>query len=146
MTLTEWANLHRDEVIAEPTSSQEIGNLLALMERELKDADSPLSLDGRFAHAFWACLTAARIALRADGYRLRSTAHHYRAIESLEYTLDIAPRIVSQLQAFRAKRAQVEYDMVDFVTTTEFNEVQELAGELKKKLLEWLRTEHNDLV
>jgi hypothetical protein len=60
MTLSEWAAAHRDEVVAEPTSQQEIRNLLAIINRELRDDDSALSLDGRFIHAFWASLCVAR--------------------------------------------------------------------------------------
>jgi len=118
MTLSEWAAAHRDEAVAEPTSRQEIGNLLAIIDRELSDDDSALSLDGRFIHVFWASLAVARAALRASGYRLRSTAHHYLAIESLEYTLGLDSSQVRRLQAFRAKRARAEYEMTDVVTDT----------------------------
>jgi hypothetical protein len=146
MTLNEWAVLHRDEAIGELASAQEIKGLLALMQRELMDAGKSLSLDGRFSHAFWACLTIARIALRACGYRLRSAAHHYRAIESLEYTLSIDPHVVRNLQAFRAKRVHAEYEAADFITPLELEEVMQLAEELQRILLNWLRIEHRDLL
>jgi len=129
-----------------PSGGQEIRNLLAIINRELRDDDSALSLDGRFIHAFWASLCVARAALRASGYRLRSTAHHYLAIESLEYTLGLDAGQVHRLQAFRAKRARAEYEMTDVVTDTEHREARQLAEDLRQALVAWLRAEHPRLL
>jgi len=48
MTLSEWAAHHKDEVVVEPATSKEIRSLLAVLDRELRDADSAASTDGQF--------------------------------------------------------------------------------------------------
>jgi hypothetical protein len=136
--LREWVAHHRDEIVEEPTSSQEIEGLLAVINRDLRDASVIESLDGQFTCTYWACLQIARTALRARGYRLRSTAHHFLAIESLEYTLGLdAPRL-RQLQVFRAKRAAVAYETAGHVSDTELREARALAEYLKAVLCSWL--------
>ena len=123
-----------------------ISNLLAAVDREPGGADSVVSLDWRFTYAFWACLTVARIALRANGIRPRSVAHHYRVIESLEYTLGLDPERIRRLQAYRAKRARAEYEMAGIVSEAEYREARQFAQELRQELLSWLRTEHPELL
>ena len=145
MTLSEWAAQHKDEAIAEATNSKEIQNLLAVVDRELQDAATG-STDGRFMNAFWACLTVARIALRANGFRPRSVAHHYRVIESLEYTLRLDSERIRRLQAYRAKRARAEYEMADIISDAEFREALQFAQDLRQALLSWLQAEHPDLL
>jgi ribosomal protein S13 len=133
-------------VVVEPTTSKEIRSLLAVLDRELRDADSAASTDGRFINAFWACLTIARIALRANGLRPRSVAHHYLVIESLEHTLGLDLERVRRLQAYRAKRARAEYEMAGVVSDVEYREARHFAQELKQELLSWLKSEHPELL
>jgi hypothetical protein len=46
------------------TSKQEIAGLFSIVERELRDAQVPgISSDGKFTHAYRACLTLATILL-----------------------------------------------------------------------------------
>jgi len=146
MTLSEWVAQNRDEVLPEPTSRQEIRGLLAVIDRELLDAGAVPSLDGKFSHVFWASLMVARTALRASGYRLRSTAHHYKAIESLEYTLGLDSAQLLRLQAYRAKWARAEYETAGLVTEVELEEASDLAKTLRQGLNDWLHREHPDLI
>jgi hypothetical protein len=146
MTFEDWLANHRDEIVGEPSGGQEIQSLLAVIDRDLADARGPISLDGRFVHIFHACLTVARTALRASGYRTRSKAHHQRSIDSLRYTLGLDPGSIRELQAYRIKRANAEYEMVGLVTETELEEALLLAEDLKNKLLEWLRQGHPELM
>jgi hypothetical protein len=68
MSLEKWAEY--GWLKAEPTSRDEIRSLLAIVDRDLNDANvAAISDDRRFEAAFNAVRTAATIALRASGYR-----------------------------------------------------------------------------
>jgi hypothetical protein len=146
VTFNDWLSDHRDEIVPEAASPEEIANLLAVVDRELGDSESARSLDGRFVHAYWACLTVARTALRACGYRLRSVAGHVRTIESLEHTMEVDQGSRRQLHTFRTKRARADYEMVDTVSGADLEEASRLAEELREKLHSWLMAEHPDLI
>jgi hypothetical protein len=81
---------------AEPTSRDEIKNLLAIVDRDLKDANvTAISEDRRFEAAFNAARTAATIALRASGYRTSTQpGHHEKTIESLELTIKAESKLI----------------------------------------------------
>ena len=122
MDLREWAAQHRDQVLPQRVRVGEVARLFRIIARHFSDALLPTSLDERFMNAFWACLTVAQIALRASGYRLRSEAHHYLAIESLSYTLGLSVDKVHTLHAYRRKRSRAQYEMAGVVSETEFLE------------------------
>jgi hypothetical protein len=66
------------------SSREEIGNLLSIVERDLKDSQSKdVSNDWRFAIAYNAALQAAAAALAGAGYHASRDSHHYRVIQSL---------------------------------------------------------------
>jgi len=67
MTLREWVAQHPDEIISEDASRTAVAPLLAVIAREITDAEGVPSDDGRLQHAFAACLAAARAALAAYG-------------------------------------------------------------------------------
>ena len=144
--MSEWADRHRDEVVAEAVRPQEIENLLHVAARDLEDAGVPASLDARFVRAYQACLTIARAALRAHGYRLRSPAHHYLAIGSLAYTMGLGSEQIERLQVLRARRATAEYDMVGVVTDADLREAQRLAEQLRRALQARIRKEKPELL
>jgi hypothetical protein len=144
MTLSEWAAQHRDEVIAEDATRTAIAPLLAVIAREITDAEGVPSDDGRLEHAFTACLTVARMALVACGYRLRSTAHHYLAIESLQYTLGLTEAEVSQLQRLRRMRARAMYEQVGIASREDAQAALAAARAVAARLNEWLAREHPD--
>ncbi len=146
MTLSEWAAQHRDEVIAEGATRTAIAPLLAVIAREITDAEGVPSDDGRLEHAFTSCLTVARTALVACGYRLRATAHHYLAIESLQYTLGLTEGEVSQLQRLRRMRARAMYDQVGIASREDAEAALTAARGLRDHLSAWLASEHPDLV
>jgi hypothetical protein len=75
-------------LVARKSSKQEIGNLLGIVVRDLKDSQAKdVSDDWRFAIAYNAALQAATAALAAAGYRASRENHHYRVIQSLELTI-----------------------------------------------------------
>lgn len=53
---------------AEPTSGDEINKLLAIVDRDLKDATESISPDWQFGIAYNAVLKLCTILLRAEGY------------------------------------------------------------------------------
>jgi hypothetical protein len=70
-------------LVAHNSSKQEIGNLLGIVVRDLKDSQAKdVSDDRRFAIAYNATLQVATAALAAAGYRASRESHHYRVIQS----------------------------------------------------------------
>lgn len=146
MSLSQWAadgwlKIHK-------TSSQEIGNLLAIVRRDLVDADQKaLSADWRFGIAYNAALKLCTILLYAEGYRPAQNLAHYRTLQALpvimgkEYKDD-----ADYLDACRSKRNIVEYESVGGVTSTDAVELVDFAVELETKVKAWLKTKHSDLV
>jgi len=92
-------------LVGHQTSPQEIFDLLAVADRDMKDSQTPgLSSDWRLNIAYNAALQTATAALAACGYRAARDAHHYRIIQSLAYTIGASPDLVAQFDQFRKKR------------------------------------------
>ena len=68
------------------TSREEIGSLIAIVERDLKDAAVLISPDRRFATAYNAALQLATIVLYCQGYRTRGGGHHATTFAALQET------------------------------------------------------------
>ena len=147
MRLSDWVGQHRSELIEVVPTTAAIGALLAVLEREIRDAAGVPSDDGRLEHAFAACLAVGRAALAASGYRLRSGAsgHHYLALESLILTLKISEDELDQLQGYRRMRSRAMYEQVGIVTATEARMALATAHGLQERLSTWLAQEHLDL-
>lgn len=147
MALSEWADLHRSDLVAEPPGKAAIAELRAVANREIRDAETVESNDGRLGHAHTACLAVATAALAASGYRVRqgSMAHHWRLIESLEHTLGLTPGQVKELQDYRKKRSLSIYERAGIVTNSEASAALAAARRLRDQLSAWLATEHPDL-
>jgi hypothetical protein len=148
MTLREWANQHRGELHDEAPTQQAIADLLAVAEREIGDAESVRSDDGRLQHSFAACLAAANAALLACGFRLRqgAMAHHYLLLDSLQHTVGLAPAEAHELQRYRQKRSRAVYERTGVVTRTEAEAAGAAALRLQERLRSWLAAEHPSLV
>jgi hypothetical protein len=70
------------------SSPEELADLLAVIDRDLRDCRSPgLSPDWQMSIAYNAALQAALAGLAAEGYRVARESHHFRAIQSLALTL-----------------------------------------------------------
>ncbi len=146
MSLEQWVNngwLKRHE----PTK-EEIEDLLSVVERDISDClISDLSTDWKLSIAYNAALQSAIVALTASGYRIRQDhSHHYRAIQSLPYTIGAEKEIVVQLDAFRKKRNEMGYERAWIASEGEAEEMVELAQNLKERVQSWLRDEHPDLI
>jgi len=132
----------------EPTSAEEIASLLAVVDRELADAQIPgLSADGKVQHAYNAALQCATTALRACGYRVRwGEAHHRVTIQSLEHTIASDPGTVKEIDAFRRKRSNVTYDRPGAASDGEARNILVLAKHLRQDVQRWLRENHPELM
>ncbi|MCK4545995.1 MAG: hypothetical protein KAW17_01015 [Candidatus Eisenbacteria sp.] len=147
MTLDEWVDQHRGDLRPDSPRPETIHVLLEVADRELRDAESVWSDDGRLEHAFASCLAAASAALAACGYRVRKGApsHHYRRLESLVYTLGLSLNDVQELQEFRKKRSRSMYEQVGVVTRTEADAAVTAARRLRREVSAWLAREHPEL-
>jgi hypothetical protein len=110
---SKWLVKHR-------TSRSEIGSLLDLAERDLKDAQvAALSPDWRHNIAYNAILQLAQAALAAAGYRASREQHH---------------------------RNRAEYDAAGLISEAEAEEVYVAARDLRLLVEEWLRKRFPDLM
>ena len=92
------------------TSAQEIADLFDVAARDIADCQvHQVSADWRLNIAYNAALQVAIAALAAAGYRAAREAHHYRAIQSLAFTIGADAAMVSKLDQFRKKRNLGEY-------------------------------------
>jgi hypothetical protein len=79
MTLKQWAD--NGWLTSHKTSAEEIGNLLAIVERDLKDAsEGCISADWRFGIAYNAALKLCTVLLYAEGYKAERNLFHDPAL------------------------------------------------------------------
>jgi|SRR5262249_20837333 len=132
----------------EPTSPDEIKNLLSIVDRGLTDSKvQAVSTDLRFTAAFGAALTAATTALRASGYRTATQAgHHIKTIESLELTIKADPSLIQRFKTFNNKRNKSSYDVAGVVSNQDLDAMRKLAADLKDTLYRWLKELHANLL
>ena len=145
MSLGDWL---RNGWLAEHTTSPtEIGELLAIADRDLADCRvQGLSPEWRLNIAYNAALQASTAALAACGYRASREAHHYRVIQSLALTIGADASLVRQFDLFRKKRNIGGYERVGTVSDQEANEMIALAEQIRQKVRDWLVSYHPDLV
>lgn len=121
MTLKEWSALHPDDLIEEEPDKGAIAELVKVADREIKDAASVVSFEGKLGHSHNAVLAIAAAALASNGFRIRkgSSSHHWRLIESLEFTLGIEAPDIKELQDYLRKRRLSIYEQSGIITEVE---------------------------
>jgi hypothetical protein len=131
----------------EPSSRNEIRSLLAIVDRDLKDANlAGLSEDWRFQAAYSAARTSANIALRASGYRTAIQAgHHIKTIESLELTIRADAKLVQRAKMLSKKRNATSYDSAGNVSKQELDLAMKTAIELRRDVV-GLEKNHPELL
>lgn len=145
MTLKQWAANGWLKVHA--TSPQEIGNLLAIVERDLQDASEDISSDWRFGIAYNAALKLATVLLYSEGYRPERTLQHYRTLQAIPLILGKSRKVdADYLDTCRNRRNVVEYDYVGGVTNEDAEELIEFVRAFRETVVAWLRNEHPDLL
>jgi len=145
-SLAKWAEY--GWLKAEPTSAEEIRDLLGIVNRDLADAGvEAISGDRRFEAAFSAARTAANTALRACGYRTTTQpGHHQKTIESLELTIQADPRLIQKLRVLSKKRNATSYDAAGNVSEQELDQAIQVAYELQQTVTNWLRGHSPELI
>jgi hypothetical protein len=145
MTLANW--LHNGWLRPHKTSSKEIADLIQIVLRDLKDAESGVSDDWRFGIAYNAALKLCTILLYAEGYRAEKNLQHYRTIQAVPLILGADRKAdVDYLDACRARRNILEYDYIGAVTAQDADELIAFTKEFKKDVMDWLKRNHPDLL
>jgi len=137
MSLQNW--LRNSWVVEHTSSAQEIGNLLRLSDRDLAVCQTKdLPADWRFAIAYNAALQAATAALAASGYRASRENHHYRVIQSLEFTIAPGANMIATLDSSRKKRNVSSYDVAGSISDEEADQLFDLATDIRAKVEKWI--------
>jgi hypothetical protein len=145
VSLEDWLNEGR--LKAHRTSKNELSEFLALFKRDMADAQSDtISVDRKFATAYNAALTLSVAALAASGYRPAGEGHHYWAIQSLAFTLQLDAETIEKFNKFRRKRNITDYERSGRVSEKEVSEMLELARNLQIALEAWLKNNHPELL
>jgi hypothetical protein len=146
MNLKQWAE--NNWLRPHKTSPQEIGDLLAIVERDLGDAEGDISADWRFGIAYNAALKLCTVLLNASGYRPdKGNLAHYRTLAALPLILGAERKDdADYLDTCRTKRNTVEYDMAGAATKQNAAELVEFTKELRKDVLDWLKKNHPALL
>jgi uncharacterized protein (UPF0332 family) len=146
MTLAQWAD--NGWLKPHKTGAEEVGNLLAIARRDMRDArKQAISDDWRFGIAYNAALKLCTILLHAAGYRPDKNLAHYRTLQALPLILGNTRKADAEyLDTCRTKRNTVEYDCVGGVTASEADELIEFVAELEKAVLDWLKSTHPELL
>jgi hypothetical protein len=144
MSLKQWAD--NGWLRAHKTSTKEVSGLLAIVERDLVDAEGEISADWRFGIAYNAALKLCTILLHASGNRPERALQHYRTIAALPLVLgDQRKDAADYLETCRTKRNTAEYEMAGVATEQDASELVEFAKELREEVLDWLNKHHPEL-
>jgi hypothetical protein len=145
MSLQQWAD--NGWLRAHQSSAQEIAGLLAIVARDLSDAEGDISPGWRFGIAYNAALKLCTILLHASGYRPEKTLQHYRAIAALPEILGKHwQEEADYLETCRRKRNIAEYDRAGVATEQDASELVKFCHELRVEVLAWLAGHRADLL
>jgi hypothetical protein len=148
MSLQTW--LQMGYLAEHEATVAEVRSLLGVIDRELHDAMvAGLSDEGRFTHAYDAALLLCKLALHVSGFELqkRSSGHHSRWINSLEFTLgkEQGETLVLLSKSSHLRHKSV-YDQTGVVQTQDADDLIETARKLRTDVLAWLRSQHGTLL
>ncbi len=145
VSLTNW--LANGWIVTHEPSREEIADLFAVVDRDLKDAAVPrLSADWRLGIAYNAALQLATLALAAEGYRPGRERAHERSILSLRDTAGMARETVDVLDTVRRKRNKINYEHAGTTSEAEADEFYTTVTSLRANLVGWLKQKHPALV
>lgn len=137
--MTEWVRNNPDQVKAEEPDKVQIEEFYGVAVRELGDARSVISPEGRLTHAYTACLGIASAALLVLGYRVRnSRGHHYKRIESLEHTIGFDHDDVRRIQTYRTDRHESMYEIASKVSEAKADHALQTAESLLESFKSWI--------
>jgi len=145
MSLEQW---YRNGWLKKHKSSpEEIGDLFAIVERDLADAKlKDYSIDRRMSAAYNAGLQLCKIALAASGYRPSGEGQHFRTIASLVMTLGPGYRSTAEtLDEFRKKRNRIFYEQAHVAKEADIERLLNTVEKLRIEVTEWLERNHPKL-
>ena len=124
-----------------------IRRLLAGAARYIADAQvKAVSAETRFGSAYTAIRMLADVGLHAHGYRTLTSrpGHHQTAIQALQLTFGLEPKVIIRLDALRKQRNLIEYtgEMIPEATVAE---CLAQAQALHAAATNWLETNRPDL-
>ena len=96
--------------------------------------------------AYNAALQAATAALAGSGYRTEKGDHHYRTMQSLEFTIGAGSELIVRLDALRKKRNSNIYKQEGSVSDSELKEMIATAAKLRRDVEEWFKKNHPGLL
>src|SRR6185369_9122634 len=144
MSLKQWAD--NGWLRPHKTSAKEVAGLLAIVERDLVDAEGEISPDWRFGIAYNAALKLCTILVHASGYRPERALQHYRTIAALPLVLgDGRKDDADYLETCRTKRNIAEYETAGVATEKDASELVDFVKELRTDVLDWLKKHHSEL-
>lgn len=145
MSFQDW--LENKWLIEHKSDKREISSLLRVIDRDMKDSGLfGLSADRKLCTAYNAVLQIAVAALAVSGYRLTHESHHYRAIQSLQFTMNLSPDLITRLDKFRKKRNICDYELAGSISEHEADEIFKTTTELREQFLAWLTEEHPHMI
>jgi hypothetical protein len=145
MSFQDW--LENKWLVEHQSDKREITSLLKVVDRDMKDCGlCELSADRKLCTAYNAVLQIAVAALAISGYRLTRESHHYKAIQSLQLTLNLSPDFITHLDRFRKKRNICDYELAGSVSDHEVDELIKIASELREQFLVWIKKEHPGII
>lgn len=129
------------------TSSQEIGNLIKIVDRDIQVCNSELNPDWKLGIAYNAALKLCTILLYSSGYKAETALQHYRTIQAVPLILGTNKTSdIAFLDSCRKKKHLAEYEYVNVVSESEAEEILDFVIEFKTEVIEWLKTNHPHLL
>ena len=129
------------------SSAAEIANLFAICDRDIRESQTPgLGPEWRFDIAYNSALQSATAALAAAGYLAERQNKHMRTIECLEFTVGLDKSGIGFLDMCRRKRHAAVYEQLGAISDQEAGEMIQFAQDLRRRVEEWIRREHPDLL
>ncbi len=145
MSMKQWES--NGWLSIEPSSRDEIRNLLKITDRDVSDAEGSISVDWRFGIAYNAALKLCTVLLRAEGYRPSHGAHHYRTIMALPLILgEQWTDEANYLNTCRMLRNTIEYDYVGGASEENVKELLAFLARFDTVVRSWLEKTHPDLL
>lgn len=121
--------------------------MLAIVQRDLEDANGEISADWRFGIAYNAALKLCTILLHVSGYRPEKSLAHYRTLAALPLILGKERSAdAACLDTCRSKRNTVEYDTAGAATQQDAEELIAFVGDLRNDVIDWLKSNHPALL
>jgi len=136
--------LNQGKIQSHKTSKEEVTNLLAAIDRDIKDAKiEELSPDRKFSTVYNAVLLLATILLYCNGYKTRGAGHHFTVFLAMKEILGKDYySLADYFDSCRAKRNITEYDYSGNISEAEVKELISETKEFKETVLNWLKENH----